>query len=81
MEKQLWHAVITLLGLCQLTKTANFIATPMKKHIYQFLTCLLEIQARFLFFFLTNENEKSLACRANFNHEQIVHHPQSTFPV
>ena len=23
----------TLLELCQLTKTANFIATPMKKHI------------------------------------------------
>ena len=47
----------TLLELCQLTKTANFIATPMKKHIYQFITCLLEIQARFLFFFLTNKNE------------------------
>ena len=39
----------TLLELCQLTKTANFIATPMKKHIYQFITGLLEIQARFMF--------------------------------
>ena len=34
----------------QLTKTANFIATPMKKRIYQFITSLLEIPARFLFF-------------------------------
>ena len=40
----------TLLELCQLTKTANFIATPMKKYIQQFITGLLEIQARFLFF-------------------------------
>ena len=40
----------TLLELCQLTKTANFKATRMKKHIWQFLTYLLEIQARFLFF-------------------------------
>ena len=40
----------TLLELCQLTKTATFKATPMKKHIWQFLICLLEIQARFLFF-------------------------------
>ena len=38
------------LELCQLTKTANFIATSMKKHIQQFITGLLEIQARFLFF-------------------------------
>ena len=37
----------------QLTKTANFIATPMKKRIYQFITSLLEIPARFLFFLLT----------------------------
>ena len=41
----------TLLEVYQLTKTANFKATPMKKHIYQFVTLLLEIQARFLFFF------------------------------
>ena len=40
----------TLLELCQLTKIANFIATPMKKYIQQFITGLLEIQARFLFF-------------------------------
>ena len=49
-KKKLRHVVITLLELCQLTKTANFIATPMKKHIQQFITCLLEMQARFLFF-------------------------------
>ena len=29
----------TLLELCQLTKTADFKATPMKKHIWQFITC------------------------------------------
>ena len=40
----------TLLELCQLTKTANFIATPMKKRIQQCITGLLEIQTRFLFF-------------------------------
>ena len=32
------------------TKTASFKATLMKKHIQQFITCLLEILARFLFF-------------------------------
>ena len=32
------------------TKTANFNATLMKKHIQQFITCLLEILARFLCF-------------------------------
>ena len=47
----------TLLELCQLTKTATVIATPMKKHIYHFITCLLEIQASFLRFFLTNKTE------------------------
>ena len=47
----------TLLELCQLTKTANFIATLMKKHISEFITCLLEIQARFLFFPDINKNE------------------------
>ena len=47
----------TLLELCQLTKTATVIATPMKKHIYHFITCLLEIQASFLLFFLTNKTE------------------------
>ena len=46
-----------LLQFCQLTKTADFKATPMKKHIWQFITCLLEIQARFLFFSPTNKNE------------------------
>ena len=40
----------TLLELCQLTKTGNFIATPMKKHNQQFITSLLEIRAWFLFF-------------------------------
>ena len=35
--------------LCQLTKTANFKATPMKKHFWEFITCLLVMQARFLF--------------------------------
>ena len=39
----------TLLELCQLTKTANFIATPVKKHIQLLITCLLEIQVRFDF--------------------------------
>ena len=42
---------------CQLTKTANCIATPMRKHIQQFITCLLEIQVRFLFFPDINKNE------------------------
>ena len=36
--------------LCQLTKTANFKAAPMKKHFWQFITCLLVMQARSLFF-------------------------------
>ena len=44
------------LHIRQLTKTANFIATPMKKHIEQFITCLLEIQAGF-FFPDINKNE------------------------
>ena len=39
-----------LLELCQLTKRANFIAAPRKKHIQQIITGLLEMQARFLFF-------------------------------
>ena len=39
-----------LLELCQLTETANFKATPMKKHFWQFITCLLVMQARSLFF-------------------------------
>ena len=30
-----------LLELCQLTKTANFKATRMKKHIWQFITCFI----------------------------------------
>ena len=60
--------------LCQLTKAANFKATPMKKHIWQFITCLLVMQARFLFFFLTNKNELSLTCRINFDHWQSVPH-------
>ena len=47
----------TLLELCQLSKTASFVAASMKKHIYQFITCSMEIQARFLFFFLKNKNE------------------------
>ena len=40
----------TLLEVFQLTKTANFIATPMKINIQLFITCLLEIQVRFDFF-------------------------------
>ena len=40
----------TLLELCQLTKTGNFIATPMKKQNQQFITSLLEIRPWFLFF-------------------------------
>ena len=39
-----------LLELSQLTKTANFKATPMKKTFSSLLPALLEIQARFLFF-------------------------------
>ena len=47
--RSLAQATRTLLELCQLTKIANFIATPMK-NIWQFITCLLEIQVKFLFF-------------------------------
>ena len=50
VEKISTRTIRTLLELCQLTKTANFKATPITKHIWQFITCLLEIQARFLFF-------------------------------
>ena len=49
-----------LLELYQLTKTASFIYsyTYEKTVIYQFITCLLKIQARLLFFFpYINKNE------------------------
>ena len=47
-----------LLELCQITKTANFKATPMKKQfISRLLPALLEIQTRFFFFLLKNKNE------------------------
>ena len=39
-----------LLELCQLTKTDNFKSKPMRKHIEQFIICLLEIQASCLIF-------------------------------
>ena len=48
----------TLLELCQLTKTANFKATPMKKNIFSsLLPAYCRYKPGFCFFFLTNENE------------------------
>ena len=40
-----------MVQLYQLTKTAYFIAPPIKRHIQQFITCLLVILAMFPFFF------------------------------
>ena len=40
----------TVMKSYQLNKRANFKATPMKEYRKQFITCFLEIQARFLFF-------------------------------
>ena len=39
------------------TETANFKATPMKKHIWQLTTCLLGDTSQVSSFFLTNKNE------------------------
>ena len=46
----------TLLESCQLIKTANFIATPMKKHL-AFHYLLIGDTSQVLFFFLTITNE------------------------
>ena len=40
-----------MVELYQLTKTAYFIAPPIKRHIQQFITCLLVILAMFPVFF------------------------------
>ena len=46
----------TLLELCQLTKTANFKATPMKKHLAVYYL-LIGDTSQVSVFFLTNKNE------------------------
>ena len=47
----------TLLELYQLTKTANFIATPMKKTFGSLLPAYWRYKLGFCLFFLTNKNE------------------------
>ena len=46
----------------------------MKKHIYQFITCLLVMQARFLFFSWKIKMSNLFTCRINFDYWQSVHH-------
>ena len=70
----------TLLELCQLTKTANFKVTPMKKHLAVY-HLLIGDTRQVSVFFLINKNEQALTYRINFNHYQNVHHPLSTFLV
>ena len=43
--------------LCQLTKTANFIATPMKKTYLAVYYLLIGDTSQVSVFFLTNQNE------------------------
>ena len=47
----------TLLEVCQLTKTANFKAIPMKKHLASSLYLFIGDTSQVFVFFLTNKND------------------------
>ena len=60
--------------LCQLTKTANFKATPMKKHLEVYYL-LIGDASQVSVFFLTNKMSNLFHVGLIFDHWQSVHHP------